>query len=285
MISHIEAATQCADGFRQEFRRDPNRAERQCLQAVGLLETSYGAGWKGAGAGSYNMGAIIAGSSWKGETFSYRDSRPFDAAKDKPVDADASGNVWYTTKFRKYPTPAAGWADLAAIVYGDRPAVLAAATAGDVYGVSVALYETRYYLGRGATIKARIDGHASAMTRCLTSICRACGEPLPSGKPLPPPTLKRGDVGEHVKELQRLLGLVADGHFGPLTDRALKDYQDANGLIADGVAGPATWAALEAEDADSDRVTVVATPAADHRYAVLSALETAAATIEQHWKP
>jgi peptidoglycan hydrolase-like protein with peptidoglycan-binding domain len=50
--------------------------------------------------------------------------------------------------------------------------------------------------------------------------------------------------GTSVGDLQRLLGLSADGVFGRQTARAVRDFQRHHGLRADGVVGPATWAAL-----------------------------------------
>jgi len=56
--------------------------------------------------------------------------------------------------------------------------------------------------------------------------------------------IKRGCRGEGVEILQNELGLVADGVFGPGTERALKKWQAANGLTPDGIAGPATFEML-----------------------------------------
>ncbi len=56
-------------------------------------------------------------------------------------------------------------------------------------------------------------------------------------------TLKRGSKGEEVKELQKFLGFKeedADGNFGPLTEKAVKDWQAKNGLDNDGVVGKDT---------------------------------------------
>jgi peptidoglycan hydrolase-like protein with peptidoglycan-binding domain len=53
-----------------------------------------------------------------------------------------------------------------------------------------------------------------------------------------------GHHGTTVRDLQRLLGLPADGVFGRQTARAVRDFQRHHGLTADGVVGPATWAAL-----------------------------------------
>lgn len=64
------------------------------------------------------------------------------------------------------------------------------------------------------------------------------------------PTLRRGAVGEDVEVLQRLLGgLEVDGHFGPLTERAVLDYQKGHSLLADGIVGRRTWEALGAGNA------------------------------------
>lgn len=58
------------------------------------------------------------------------------------------------------------------------------------------------------------------------------------------PTLRRSSTGVAVKELQTLLGLVADGRFGPETETAVKAKQKAAHIVADGVVGPQTWDAL-----------------------------------------
>lgn len=57
-------------------------------------------------------------------------------------------------------------------------------------------------------------------------------------------TLELGDRGSRVAKLQRLLGITADGVFGPKTRAAVRAFQRENGLVVDGVVGPQTWAAL-----------------------------------------
>lgn len=63
-------------------------------------------------------------------------------------------------------------------------------------------------------------------------------------EPQPRPTLRRGDRGEAVKQLQKLLKLPADGIFGEKTEAGVKGVQLINGLRPDGIAGKQTWGVL-----------------------------------------
>lgn len=57
-------------------------------------------------------------------------------------------------------------------------------------------------------------------------------------------TLREGSKGDLVKRMQAVLGVSADGDFGPGTERAVKAWQAKNGLSADGIVGPKTLAAM-----------------------------------------
>jgi len=57
-------------------------------------------------------------------------------------------------------------------------------------------------------------------------------------------SLKKGARGKRVRQLQRALGIPADGIFGKGTRRAVKRYQRRQGLTVDGIAGPQTLASL-----------------------------------------
>lgn len=56
-----------------------------------------------------------------------------------------------------------------------------------------------------------------------------------------PATIRRGSSGPDVVQWQGIIGVTADGKFGPATEAATKSYQKSNGLTADGIVGPATW--------------------------------------------
>lgn len=56
--------------------------------------------------------------------------------------------------------------------------------------------------------------------------------------------LIKGESGEAVKRLQKALGILPDGSFGPVTEKAVMAYQNHRGIQVDGVAGPKTLKAL-----------------------------------------
>lgn len=70
--------------------------------------------------------------------------------------------------------------------------------------------------------------------------------------PPAPPTetarreLKKGMTGTDVAELQKVLGLPADGDFGEITHQQVQGFQAASDLDADGIVGPQTWGEVDA---------------------------------------
>jgi resuscitation-promoting factor RpfB len=79
-------------------------------------------------------------------------------------------------------------------------------------------------------------------------------------------TLSHGDRGTAVEQLQRKLGVTADGIYGPQTRAAVRRFQRREGLTVDGVAGPETLRALGI-DAPRDRASRTRIPAALERIA------------------
>jgi peptidoglycan hydrolase-like protein with peptidoglycan-binding domain len=61
-------------------------------------------------------------------------------------------------------------------------------------------------------------------------------------------TLRRGDTGPLVTELQQRLGMPeSQPIFGPKTEAAVRQFQRQRGMVPDGIVGPKTWEALNAQ--------------------------------------
>jgi murein DD-endopeptidase MepM/ murein hydrolase activator NlpD len=63
----------------------------------------------------------------------------------------------------------------------------------------------------------------------------------PVGKPPLSGLLKIGSTGACVKYMQTVLKIEADGKFGPITDKAVREFQAKNKLKVDGIVGPITY--------------------------------------------
>jgi peptidoglycan hydrolase-like protein with peptidoglycan-binding domain len=57
-------------------------------------------------------------------------------------------------------------------------------------------------------------------------------------------TVRKGDRGKAVRDVQRRLRLTRDGIFGPATHKAVKRFQRRHRLTVDGIVGPQTRRAL-----------------------------------------
>lgn len=68
---------------------------------------------------------------------------------------------------------------------------------------------------------------------------------LPTPDPAPRPRLAIGSRGDTVALVQKAVGAIVDGVFGPQTDRAVRRFQRGHGLTVDGVVGPKTWAVID----------------------------------------
>lgn len=78
--------------------------------------------------------------------------------------------------------------------------------------------------------------------------------------------LRNGSRGVYVLILQDALNALGystetlDGHFGTLTEQALRAFQQDNGLTADGIIGCATWTRLTNEVVGIGRTPTVIDP-------------------------
>ena len=85
-------------------------------------------------------------------------------------------------------------------------------------------------------------GALSFATAALCVAAVGAGIAVGAGKTVT--SVDRGDRGTAVVQIQRKLGISADGVFGPRTERAVKRFQRRRGLTVDGVVGPQTRQAL-----------------------------------------
>lgn len=154
------------------FGLTPN--ESIFLRAVAHHETKYGDAWKqGKGAGSYNMGAITTNNP-DSLSFKHEDSR-FDEKQGKVVK--------YVTWFKGYQGPNAGLADLSRVLLKEN--VRDALSKDDIYGAVAAMYENRYFLGINREADDNIRDYYNAVSRSLTAITGATGEPYPAPLAVP----------------------------------------------------------------------------------------------------
>lgn len=260
-MNHAEARQHTARGFKLMFGREPTTSEAQIAQGVAWLETNYGMGWKGAGVGSNNMGAVQAGRPPcdPAKSFLYTDTNP----------TDGGGSIPYAICFKKYPGPVEGFTDVIKNVYvssgltaNDAPLphphhrgkeALDAAHAGDIYAASVALYDGSYYRGFGPNRIVRIANHYRALRSAVNAAAVALKEKMPDGfDPLVrvmkfrfPFIQKGGDV----MRVQRVVGFVGkdiDGWYGTKTRDRVRALQIATpGLLPDGVVGMDTWLTVQ----------------------------------------
>lgn len=95
-----------------------------------------------------------------------------------------------------------------------------------------------------------------AVAKCFASGYKLPETPVKEQTKVSKKTIRKGNYGELVKQLQtRLkelgydLGVCGvDGDFGIATERAVKAFQKDHGLVQDGVVGAKTWEALDKTD-------------------------------------
>jgi uncharacterized protein (TIGR02594 family) len=116
---------------------------------------------------------------------------------------------------------------------------------------------TFYESTSGSNYKCRGGNQSDEINVSSYAIDTVVALVWPRGVPLPVPapspglshdTVKEGDSGEDVEEVQRILGIPIDGEFGGQTESAVQGFQAAMDLDIDGEVGPATWDELDKLD-------------------------------------
>lgn len=95
----------------------------------------------------------------------------------------------------------------------------------------------------------------------------------PKGTPTGGQFVKKGDDGDLVKAIQRIVGVEDDGQYGPKTEAAIRDLQRKHGLKVDGIVGRQTAQQLIYTAADLDDAPDGARPASKVKPGKLTADE------------
>lgn len=176
------------------------------VRMVAFFETNYGRGWKGAGVGSHNWGAI---------TFAPRGEASEECAggfahEDSRFDPKAGKVVRYVTCFRSYPSDEAGAADVARVALKGN--VREAIRTGRVSAGAAAMFANKYFTGIKPTPDENIAAYTAALERAKATILAETGEPDPFAEP--------GEPGSEDSS-PGLACLVSWSRFsaGPFSDR------------------------------------------------------------------
>ena len=128
---------------------------------------------------------------------------------------------------------------------------------GDQRNGGMCVEKTRAYVKNKKGILNAVVGwgrpvYAGEENAPLLSKAGTVAEPVKAAKPAAKKAaafkpLKKGSKGDSVKKVQTLLGLKADGDFGPGTEKAVKAFQSDNKLKTDGIVDSVTYKALKAK--------------------------------------
>ncbi len=162
---HIAAQDFSYQAFYEVFGREPTISERQYVQAIGCVETTYGAGWHGAGVGSNNMGAI--------QSLDKPPCNPETSFLYSDTHEDGQRYQWC---YAKYPTPLDGWIGLVRRLYigrhrdidGDMLRQLA--DEGDFMGAVAAQRASGYF-------ELALSSYQKSVDSCLREMSQVLGEP------------------------------------------------------------------------------------------------------------
>ena len=159
------------------------------------------------------------------------------------------------------------------------PARRAAAGAGGAAVLGSVLLGTAFTGGAAhANDVALMEDSSSQSTSAEQA---PAAEAAPSSDETSAETLRRGDSGASVEQLQSALNdrgadLPVTGFFGSMTEDAVQDVQSSAGIAVDGVVGPDTRAALEggSGSVDSGSEATISTTSAPAGGAAVSTAST-----------
>lgn len=166
---------------------------------------------------------------------------PYQYGATGPNAFDCSGLVQYVYARLGVPLPRTASAQYAAMAH----IASSAARPGDVvffYDANGGIYHDAIYAGNGQMWAAPHTGDVVRLQPVYGTSWEVA-RPSPGAAPSPtsaPSLLKVGSSGAAVAQVQRAVGVPADGAFGPLTAAAVRSFQAVHGLAVDGVVGPLT---------------------------------------------
>lgn len=91
--------------------------------------------------------------------------------------------------------------------------------------------------------RPKVDAKTGVVNGAVPKPVKSGSAATTSGAQVTHATIRQGSKGADVKAWQAIIGVSADGNFGPATAAATKKWQSDHGLSADGVVGPKTWSA------------------------------------------
>jgi hypothetical protein len=207
------------------------RTAAVCLAATGITSV-LGAAPAVAGPVPSDVGAraVALAAKEAGDRYEY--------GAEGPDAFDCSGLVQYVYAQLGVALPRTSRAQFAATT----PVPKDQARPGDIVffaDASGRIYHDGIYAGGGTMWAAPYTGQSVRLQK-VHGTSWSIGRPSTSSSG----ALKEGARGPAVTEVQRALGLGADGVFGRQTAAAVARFQSSRGLTVDGVVGPATLRAL-----------------------------------------
>lgn len=201
-----------------------------CSPEAVVAQAGLETGWGAAAIGN-NVFGIKAGSAWNGAKVLQR-----------TAEQRSDGSVYFVDDwFRDYPTLAAGIQDHFEFLRDN-------GRYANVFDVDGTMSDSEYFTRLQADGYATDVAYADKLNWCLGYVKEFEARLSQDGNvPAPGPTwrlLMVGMQGGDVAALQRALGTIPDGDFGPQTLEKVREFQVAHSLKVDGIVGKETREAL-----------------------------------------